>query len=338
MPPHTNVAAEYASSVADPVRYRLVGLLSAGPRTAASLASELDAGEETITRHAEALRDLGVLEASDDGQSPIAYGLLRDPILHDTAWAQLPVEARRAAAAAAVTQMSAAATAAVDRGGFDRDDIHITRTAVDVDEDRWRLMRHAMDGSLHALGDLAEQPPPKGDGTFRATAIMMLFSDEQQLPPPRPPRRPADADGADAEPVLRRSWALVEELHDALVLEPVDWDRVEQMAGQLRLIARASKGEAGSSPAAVPLRVVPAHDPAISAGPGSVVRAVLDALLIYDPAPLTVGELARIVEDETRAEDAVAALVEAGLAHRSEDDLVRATRTARRFAAMYGVP
>jgi DNA-binding transcriptional ArsR family regulator len=237
MPEHTTIAAEYASAVAHPVRFQLVAALADGPRTLESLASELDASAATILLHAGALEGLEVLRAIDHGDGTRTYELLRDPVLWDTAWGRLPVAAKRAAAAAAITQMAAIATAAVDRGGFDRADIHLTRTAIQVDEARWRELAALLAAPLHTLGDIAEAPAPDGSTgpTFQATAVMMLFTGEQ-----------TDHGDAPTEPwdeaqALKRTWELGEELEDLAPREVTDWDRIETLAGELRLIARAMK-------------------------------------------------------------------------------------------------
>lgn len=244
MPEHTTIASEYASALAHPVRFRMVAALADGPRTIESLASELDASDATILSHADALESLDVLRPTDHPDGTRTYELLRDPILWDEAWGQLPLAALRAAAAAAVTQISAAATAAVDRGGFDREDIHLTRTALRVDEARWRELVTLLASTLHELGDLAEAPEPDGSTgpTFQATAVMMLFTSElgdaaATIPDSR----------WEESHALSRTWELSEELEDLAPRATPDWSRIEAIAGELQLIARSMKARVGSS-------------------------------------------------------------------------------------------
>ncbi|HWT94269.1 MAG TPA: winged helix-turn-helix domain-containing protein [Solirubrobacteraceae bacterium] len=231
MPEHTSIAVEYASAVAHPARFRLVAALADGPRTVASLGSELETDEPTIRQHVDALHELGIVESESHPDGTMTYELLKAPVIWDTAWGQLPFAARRATAASAVTHISARATAAVDRGGFDREDIHLTRTTMQVDEEGWKTLTKVLSRALHEVGDVAERPAPAGE-TFSATAAIMLFTGERTAaePPPVARRNHDDA--------VATVWELTEELAD-LPLEPdVDWDRVEALAEQVRLIAR----------------------------------------------------------------------------------------------------
>lgn len=227
---------EYASALTDPVRYRLVGALADGPRTLESLASELDASSAEILTHATLLERLDVLRATEHGDGTRTYELQREPIIWDTAWGRLPVPTRRSIAAAGTTHMTRMATAAADRGGFDREDVHITRTTVRVDEARWRELSTLLGGMLHTLGDLEEAPAPDGatGPTFQATAVMLLFTDEHaEIEPPRPDRAENRA--------LTRLWELTEEL-DALGTRPhTDWARVHDVAEELLLTAQSMR-------------------------------------------------------------------------------------------------
>lgn len=239
MPEHTTIGADYAGAVAHPVRHRLVAALADGPRTLASLTSELDASAETVLSHATALEGLEVLQAHDETDGTRIYELRREPIVWDSAWGRLPISARRSIAAATVTQFAAMATAAVDRGGFDRQDVHVTRTTIRVDESRWRELATLLGGTLHTLGDIAEAPEPDGSTgpTFQATALLMLFTGEHAEIDALPASQGTDDDA------LKRIWELSEELDAVGVQAATDWGRVHAIAEELRLIARAMKDE-----------------------------------------------------------------------------------------------
>ncbi|HWT91612.1 MAG TPA: winged helix-turn-helix domain-containing protein [Solirubrobacteraceae bacterium] len=345
MPPHTSIAAEYASAVAHPVRYLLVGLLAEGPRTVASLASELDATEDTVVAHAKALRDFGVVEEHSGPNGMLTYELLRDPILFDTAWSKLPVESRRTLVATSVMQYCAAASAAVDRGGWDRDDVHITRTTVKVNELRWGSMRRMMDGTLNSLGDLAEQPVPEDGETFHATAMMLLFTHgPAESAGSVPPAAISQAHDGEWSPDTLRALELVEELGELMVEPGTDWQRVGNLAGQVRLIARAAAGAPLAAPTLVdtpraepPSAARPAERPSAGAtnlSPDQVQRAVLELLIVNHPAPTGIEEMARMVGSGIDARDAVDDLLGLGLAQ-SAGDLVWATRGAKQLARLF---
>ena len=237
MPEHTTIATEYASAVAHPVRLRLVAALADGPRTLASLTSELDAPEAVVSSHAAALEELDALRGDTHDDGTLTYELRREPIVWDTAWGRLPVPVRRSVAGATVTQMAAMATAAVDRGGFDREDMHLTRTTITVDEARWRELSTLLGGTLHTLGDLEDAPAPDGSTgpTFLATAGMMLFTGEQpEIDAPAPSGRSSDE-------ALKRIWELSEELDSVGTRSTTDWSSIHSIAEELRLLARSMK-------------------------------------------------------------------------------------------------
>lgn len=240
MPEHTSIAAEYAHAVAHPVRSRLIAALADGPRTLESLVSELDESDATVLRHASALEGMKAVRACEHDDGTRTYELLREPIVWDTEWERLPVRVKRSAAASTLTQIAAVATAAVDRGGFDRSDIHLTRTALRVDEARWRELVKLFGGALHSLGDLAEGPDPE-EPAFRATAVMMLFTGEQADPIEFSGERWQEAQA------LKRTWELGEELEDVATQTVTDWDRIDAIAGELHLIARSMKPVVGPS-------------------------------------------------------------------------------------------
>lgn len=236
MPKHTTVAAEHASELAHPLRYRLIATLADGPRTEDSLAAELDVPVATIRGHAVALEAMDVLQATEVAGHARTYELGSEPIISDADWGRLPLPTRRSVVAAAVTDFAARASATVDRGGFDREDMHLTRTAIRVDEARWQELARLLGGTLQALGDLAEAPDPDGSTgqTFQANAVMMLFAGEQADTPAYPTPSPLDEEDA-----LRRTWELSEELEAIVPCAATDWGRIHDLADELRLIARS---------------------------------------------------------------------------------------------------
>lgn len=56
------------AAIADPVRRRIVLLLSAAPMTAGQIAAEFDISRPAVSRHLRVLRDAGVVEGGPSGE------------------------------------------------------------------------------------------------------------------------------------------------------------------------------------------------------------------------------------------------------------------------------
>jgi DNA-binding transcriptional ArsR family regulator len=233
MPEHISVAPDDAHALADPIRIGIVAALADRRRTLDSLALQLDVSKERLSEHARVLETMGFVRMADE--DPRAYELLRQPVVWDDAWSELPVSARREAIAASLAQIHAAATTALDSGGFDRPDINLTRTSVRLSEKQWCEIAEQFDDMLRRL-DTADDDP----NGVPATVVTMLFSRR----PHRhtwPRHRPEVADD-----LLERVWALVEALDAETTGAPLtQWDRVERLADELRLAARSAARPAG---------------------------------------------------------------------------------------------
>jgi DNA-binding transcriptional ArsR family regulator len=230
MPEQTSVATSYARALANPVRLGIVGALAQGPRTIESLSRQLDTRKDRVRRHARVLEGMGLVQATD--AQPRTYELVREPVVWEQAWSELPIPARRETMAAILTHVHATASAAVDAGGFDRPDSYLTRSSLRVSEELWREIAELLGDTVRRL-DAAEDDP---NGT-PATVVTMLFSGEhadtttRESPPP-------DFDAAEAR---ERTYEIVEEVTDIMARDaPMSWDRAAALFEQARLIARAA--------------------------------------------------------------------------------------------------
>ena len=230
MPEQTSVAANFAGALAHPVRLGIIAALAQRPRTLDSLARTLDVSKQRVSRHARALESMGLVRPTDD--QPRTYELLREPVLWEQAWSELPLPARRETMAAILTQIHATAATAVDAGGFDRPDSYLTRTSVRMSEDQWCEVAEEFGDLLRRLETVEDDPT----GT-PATVITMLFSGEHTEA--GPPGTSAPAFGE--EEALERTWELAEAIDaEATDQVPVDWDRIAALADEVRLVARAA--------------------------------------------------------------------------------------------------
>jgi DNA-binding transcriptional ArsR family regulator len=227
MKPPPRRSARLPSALGVPLRLRLLGALRQIPLTPAELAERLGADPETVVRHLEHLESLGLVVESDGG-----YAISYPGTLTDDDWEATPVPVRRSVSAFSLTQFHAAAAAAVDAGGFDRADIHLTRTALALDEDGWRRAVAVVTDTfdrLHAI----DAPD---DAEVDAVAILMLFEEGAAA---TPDAGPPDAATPDAEG-RTRALDLADAIQRAVTMPEASWLDVVALAEQLRVVARAA--------------------------------------------------------------------------------------------------
>lgn len=227
VPTRSDLAEHHATVMAVASRRRLLQAVTEGPLSPAALAARIGVDEAAVVREAESLVALGVMELRDG-----RYGR-SESLQTDEEWATLPIETRRALAAAAITQVHVEASAAVDAGGFDRPDMHLTHSPLAFDEAGWRRAAAILGEAFEAIHELAADNVEDPD--LRATAVMLLFTHQ-------PPPEPAGGDAPLFSEAEGRERAV--ELADAIqraVTAPSDsWLDVVALADQLRVVARAA--------------------------------------------------------------------------------------------------
>jgi DNA-binding transcriptional ArsR family regulator len=238
MPAQTQVAAAYATAVAEPVRLRIIAALADAPRSVAALAAAVRVDEASLFRHMRPLELLGLVEAVPGAGADRTYMLVREPVIDDDAYERLPLPARRAAAASTVTQFHASATAAVDDGGFDRRDAHLTRTRFEFDEAGWERASDILARTHRELADLAARAADAP--TLRATATMLLYAGHHHAPDTEQAEPRAEFSESEG---LGRAVELAESLQEATTRPLTPWAELVALADELRVVARACLAE-----------------------------------------------------------------------------------------------
>jgi DNA-binding transcriptional ArsR family regulator len=237
MVPSSHVAPAMARAIGNPVRVDILAALGDGPRTAGRLAAEVDADRRSVARHASVLERVGLVQRTGP-RHRATYSLNKTLVFSDSEYGALPPTSRESAVAAALTHYHTAAVSALEHGGFDREDIHLSRTSLELTDAQWRELYDAFTELLERVESTAATAPTPEEPTTRASAIMMLFE--------RPTRGGARSELDDeAEPFsieegLTRAWDLSEELDGALTGDRADWATVVARADELRVVARAA--------------------------------------------------------------------------------------------------
>jgi DNA-binding transcriptional ArsR family regulator len=167
-----------------PLRIQIMEALEARTASPSDLAAELGVSIGTASYHFQQLVELGQLRLVDRverrGALEHFYTATERPTLSDDAWRTLPTLVKREVIGHALEKAGAHAVAAAREGGFERADIHFSRTALRLDADAWAEVANELAGALariEAIGARRNGRPARGpdDGARDATVVLMLF-------------------------------------------------------------------------------------------------------------------------------------------------------------------
>jgi DNA-binding transcriptional ArsR family regulator len=167
-----------------PLRVRILELLETRTASPRKLADELGVSIGSVSYHVRQLVDIGrlrlVKRIERRGAIEHFYTATAPPTLSDEAWGQLPNVVKNAVLGSAIAKAGAHAVAAAREGGFERADIHFSRTSLLLDRQAWTEVANDLAGMLARLEKLgAESAERLTNGAQAeapdATVIMMLF-------------------------------------------------------------------------------------------------------------------------------------------------------------------
>lgn len=253
-----NFAPAYLQALAHPLRMRVLSALRERSLSATELARELGASRRQVAYHVEKMKRLGFVSDAPPavGSSERRFQLLALPHFTDEAWERAATITKHALATAFVNQIHATALAVIPFGGFDRGNMHLTRTRLVVDEETWDTLSSELLAmleridSLHAEG--ARRVAEDGAAPVHATAAMMLF--ETPVSPTDHAIGEFVVDPAFSEDEGHsRALDLQDELHRVLATGR-DWDLAINLVDQLRVVMAAGRAarDRGTKPADAP--------------------------------------------------------------------------------------
>jgi DNA-binding transcriptional ArsR family regulator len=225
-----------ARAVGHPTRVRIIAALDDGPCGLPTLAARVDGDRRTVARHARVLEQAGLVQSTRSPQGR-TYALVGQLAFSDEEYGTLSAASREAAVAAALAHAHTAAAAALEGGGFDREDVHVSRTSLQLSEAQWQELADEFAQLLERIE--AHKSASDDDAAIRASAVLMLFERPGAARAHPPTMHGDDASFAISEG-LERSWKLSEELEDALHAPVTAWPEVIALADQLRVLARAA--------------------------------------------------------------------------------------------------
>jgi DNA-binding transcriptional ArsR family regulator len=176
--------ARLVKAYAHPLRIEILSLLDNRVASPKQIAEELDTPLPNTAYHVRQLAALGLVElvrrTVRGGAVEHHYTTKVRPTIPDELWAELPEIVKRAATGGAVQQALSEMIKAVDVGGFDRDDAHLTRTPARLDAKGWTAVARELHKCLKRVDSIVEQTAARLEKTpdaetVEAMAVMALF-------------------------------------------------------------------------------------------------------------------------------------------------------------------
>ena len=167
-----------------PLRIQILAALDERTASPSELADELEAPLGNVSYHVRQLAGLGLIKlvkrTPRRGAIEHHYKAVGRPQMADDAWAGTPATVKDAVVGAALGDLGQAVTAAAAAGGFSRDDAHLTRTQVTLDEKGLRDIGKELNATLTRVQRIADESAKRieksgGEGES-ATVVTMLFA------------------------------------------------------------------------------------------------------------------------------------------------------------------
>lgn len=202
MRPDRNISdPQIAKALAHPLRVAILGVLEDRTASPNEIARELNASLGLVSYHVRMLARFGLVKLVDTqprrGAVEHYYRAEERPVITSDAWGRIPSIVRHATIRASLTQLADQVTRAAQSGGFERSNIHLSRSPMVVDQRGWDQLAVKFDRLLadcERIAAASEKRLASADhaGELHAVAALMLFEaagDEAAKPTARPRAR-----------------------------------------------------------------------------------------------------------------------------------------------------
>jgi hypothetical protein len=185
----TGVDQRLVRAIGHPLRLRLLTIFNERVASPSDLAAELGEPIGNVSYHTRILARLGCVELVKTKQVRGAvehyYRAVVRPVFSDDDWAELPLSIRKSLAGAVLTEIADDIGASANAGGFDRDEVHLSRTPLTLDGQGWQDLNEALqevvDRALEIQAESAARLASDGASDSEAAAlVLMLFEPSAQ--------------------------------------------------------------------------------------------------------------------------------------------------------------
>jgi DNA-binding transcriptional ArsR family regulator len=195
MPPSEQaIDQRIMKALSHPLRVRMLTLLNQKVSSPSELAQELGEPLGNVSYHMRFLADLKMVKLVRTeprrGAVEHYYEALEPPLISDDDWAQLPAALRRSLSDSVLSEVAKDLRGAGKAGGFDRENMHLTRNALVLDERGWDELSTLLDGLVEKAREIQEQANKRrkrasADGNgIRTSLVLMQFESGPTAPPP----------------------------------------------------------------------------------------------------------------------------------------------------------
>jgi DNA-binding transcriptional ArsR family regulator/tetrahydromethanopterin S-methyltransferase subunit G len=169
-------------AMAHPLRVQILGILEQRVASPRELADELEAPLGNVSYHVRTLSSLGLIKLVKKtprrGAIEHYYEARGRAVVTDRAWAEVPDIVKRALIGATLGEVSERVNDAAAKGGFDREDAHLTSPRVIVDQQGFRELSTALNDLFDRVDKIQRESTKRlkgGDGGIEAGVVAMLF-------------------------------------------------------------------------------------------------------------------------------------------------------------------
>ena len=177
-------------AIAHPLRLRILAVLNGRVASPSEIADELGTPLSNTSYHVRQLAALGFLQLVDRaarrGAIEHYYTATVRPTISGDAWARVPAILRSAMVSSDLQEGVAELAAAVEAGGFAREDIHYSRTNGRLDQEGWQAVAAELSALTGRLGAIFARSEARvlasGEPAEDASIMLLQFAAPSAAP------------------------------------------------------------------------------------------------------------------------------------------------------------
>jgi DNA-binding transcriptional ArsR family regulator len=180
----TGVDPLLVKAIGHPLRLQLLTLLNERVASPSELADELGEPLGNVSYHMRRLAELECIELVKTtpvrGALEHHYRATARPVFSDADWARLPSSIRKSLADAVLAEVVVDIAGAADEGGFNRDEMHVTRMPIALDQQGWEDLNELLQGVVYRALEIQTQSAERlqqshAQDSEAAELVLMLF-------------------------------------------------------------------------------------------------------------------------------------------------------------------